>query len=63
VKIFQLWEQDREWKRAQLKAEVQRIMAQEGDYAAWYYKPTQAKYARMMRGERIHERETRGSFN
>ena len=37
-------------------------MALEGDYAAWYYKPTQAKYARMMRGERLADKEAVGSY-
>ena len=57
-----LWEQDRECKRAQLKAEVNRIMAQEGDYAAWFYKPAQAKYVRMLKQEAIVESQARGSF-
>jgi hypothetical protein len=48
--------------RGQLKAEVKRQMSLEGDYAAWYYKPSQAKYSRMWRQDRIDEKDRKGSF-
>jgi len=37
-------------------------MALEGDYAAWYYSPTQVKYSRMWREERHADKELKGSF-
>ena len=46
----------------QLRKEVRRQMALEGDYAAWYYNPTQAKYTRMWKKEREDEQRMAGSF-
>ncbi len=48
--------------KTQLKKEVKRLMALEGDYAAWYYNPTQAKYSRIWREERHEDKEKKGTF-
>ena len=46
------WEIWRESAKQRLMKEVKRQMAQEGDYAAYYYHPTATRYARQMRHDR-----------
>merc|ERR1719391_1361279 len=46
------WEKWRETHKLRLLAEVKRQMASEGDYAAYYYYPSAAKYMRVYKEKR-----------
>ena len=62
LNLFQIWEDQKDSYRNELRKEVRRQMALEGDYAAWYYNPTQAKYTRMWKKERENKKRMAGSF-
>ena len=62
TKLHNIYEAWNETHRAKLIKEVKRIMTKEGDYAAWSYAPSDAKYARMMRKEFEERKEYPGDF-
>lgn len=43
------WEDDKVWKQGLLMMEVDRLMAERGDYKAYYYSPINARYFRATR--------------
>lgn len=62
TKLHKIWEEWNFSHRAMLIAEVRRVMDSEGDYAAWTYRTTDAKYARE-RQRQIEEHNNRaGTF-
>merc|ERR1711974_371105 len=50
--MHQMWENWREVHKVRLLNEVKRQIRSEGDYAAYYYHPTTAKYARLYKARR-----------
>ena len=62
TKLHAIWEQWNWTHKRRLMKEVKRIMDEEGDYAAWSYSPSDAKYARMSRNERDERKEYAGDF-
>jgi len=62
-KLHAVWEQWNFSHRAMLIDEVRRVMKSEGDYAAWGYITSDAKYARYKKREWEERRETAGTFS
>ena len=48
--------------RAQLIREIRRVMDSEGDYAAWTYRTSDAKYARAARRDHEERWQRPGTF-
>ena len=62
VMLHGTWDQWKTSHRGLLIKEVKRVMAADGDYAAWYYAPSNAKYARMMKRDVEENKENPGDF-
>ena len=62
VMLHGTWDQWRQTHKGLLIKEVKRVIAAEGDYAAWYYSPSNAKYARMAKKALDEKREAIGEF-
>ena len=61
-KLHAIWEQWNASHRAMLMDEIRRVMDSEGDYAAWTYVTSDAKYARYKRGEYEERKQSAGTF-
>lgn len=61
TKLHAMWEQWNFSHRAMLMEEVRRVMDSEGDYAAWTYIQSDAKYARYKKGEFEERQESAGT--
>lgn len=62
TKLHAMWEQWNFSHRTMLMEEVRRVMDSEGDYAAWTYITSDAKYARYKKGEFEERGESAGTF-
>ena len=61
TKLHAIWEQWNFSHRAMLIDEVKRVMNSEGDYAAWTYITSDAKYARYKKREMDERLQASGS--
>lgn len=63
TKLHSIWEQWNFSHRAMLIAEIRRVMVSEGDYAAWTYRTSDAKYARAVAREAEERHHRAGTYS
>merc|ERR1712133_352131 len=63
TKLHSIWEQWNFSHRAMIIAEIRRVMVSEGDYAAWTYRTSDAKYARAVAREAEERHHRAGTYS